>query len=265
MRILDRFIHKLSIEKQSLCSFKAKIQGTKELQDYDVDDIENIRLLGLPIVELEHNNIALETTFTPIEKQKFCIVDIETTGSKIDKSQIIEIGAVMIENRQIVDRFESFVKADEVPENITYLTGIKTEDLEDAPSLKEVLEKFRLFLGDAVFVAHNVNFDYYFISDSLARVGFGPLLNRRLCTIDLARKTFEAPKYGLGFLMEFLGINSGPHHRAYSDALATVSVLKKSFDNLPETIISTEDLIHFAKPKPRKKKKEDKKAKEKKS
>lgn len=258
MRILDRFIHKLATQKQSLYEFRAKLKQVKELEYYDIDDIENIRLLGLPIVELEHKNIALETTFTPIEKQRFCIVDIETSGSKIETSQIIEIGAIMVQGGKIVDEFESLVKCNNIPENITYLTGIKNEDVKDAPSLASVLERFRLFLGDAVFVAHNVNFDYYFISDSMQNAGFGPLLNRRMCSIDLARKTFEAPKYGLGFLIEYLGIKVDSHHRAYSDALATVSVLEKSLSNLPETIITTEDLIKFAKPNPksRKKKKE---------
>jgi DNA polymerase-3 subunit epsilon len=258
LRTLDRYIQKLATQKQSLYEFRAKLKQVKELEYFDIDDIENLRLLGLPVVELEHKNIALETTFTPVEKQKFCIVDIETTSSKIETGQIIEIGAITIQNGKILDRFESFAKCDCVPENITYLTGIKSEDVKNAPSLKSVLEKFRLFLSDCVFVAHNVNFDYYFISDSLQNAGFGPLLNRRICSIDLARKTFEAPKYGLGFLIEFLEIETGPHHRAYSDALATVKVLEKSFESLPENVITTEDLLKFAKPnpKPRKKKKE---------
>jgi DNA polymerase-3 subunit epsilon len=255
LRVLDRFIQKLASAKQSKHEFIAKLKNVKELSDYDVNDLDMIRLLGLPIVELAHNYIALETTFTPVEKQKFCIVDIETTGSKPSNSQIIEIGALMVQGGEVVGRFESFIKADFVPENITYLTGIATDDVKDAPSLKSVLERFRLFLGDAVFLAHNVNFDYYFICESMQKCGFGPLLNRRLCSIDLARKTFEAPKYGLGFLIEFLGINSVTHHRAYADALATVSVFEKSLQNLPENVITTEDLINFAKPKVVKKKK----------
>ena len=60
-----------------------------------------------------------------------------------------------------------------MPENITQLTGISTLDLIGAPSLKSALERFKIFLGEAVFVAHNVNFDYGFISHSLSRVGLG--------------------------------------------------------------------------------------------
>ena len=161
-----------------------------------------MKVLGLPLIELSSKKLALETTFTPIEKQKFCIVDIETNGSKPTDSQIIEIGAIMYKNGKIVDKFESYVKAEEIPENIVRLTGITVEDVKNAPPLKSVLEKFRLFLGDAVFMAHNVNFDYKFISHSMEEAGFGPLLNRKICSIDLAKKTIEAERYGLGFLIE---------------------------------------------------------------
>lgn len=255
MRNLDRYIHKLSTTKQPLSEFKAKLKSVKELEYYDIDDTQNLRLLGLPIVELENQNIALETTFTPIEKQKFCIVDIETSGSKIQNAQIIEIGALMVQGGEVIGKFESYVKCECIPENITYLTGISNDDVKNAPSLGSVLEKFRLFLGEAVFVAHNVNFDYYFISESLEICGFGPLLNRRLCSIDLARKTFEAPKYGLAFLCEFLEIKVEKLHRAYSDAFAAFVIFQKSLQNLPSNIVTTEDLIAFAKPKPPAKKK----------
>jgi DNA polymerase-3 subunit epsilon len=244
---------------KSFSECKAKLGLVSELKDYIVDTmedcIENLRFLGVPFIEIKNNFIALETTFTPIEKQKFCIVDIETNGSKPSNAQIIEIGALMVQNGKIIDKFESFVKAKEIPENIVNLTNITINDLKDAPSLKDVLAKFRLFLKDAVFVAHNVNFDYNFISHSLEVSGFGPLLNRKICTIDLARKTIEAEKYGLASLIKELNIEVTNRHRAYDDAYAAKIVFDKSLKNLPEYIISTEDLVKFAKPNPKKRRK----------
>ena len=55
-------------------------------------------------------------------------------------------------------------------------------------------------------MAHNVRFDYGFISATLEALGYGELLNRKLCTIDLARRTIVSPKYGLGALKEVLNI-----------------------------------------------------------
>ena len=79
----------MTITPQPFNECRAKFKNIKELQNYEFDTIEdslaNLRLLGVPLVELNNNKIALETTFCPIEKQKFCIVDIETNGSKPTK------------------------------------------------------------------------------------------------------------------------------------------------------------------------------------
>ncbi len=88
----------------------------------------------------------------------------------------------------------------------------------------------------------------------MEKAGFGPLLNRKVCTIDLARKTIDAERYGLGFLIKDLDIEIEQHHRAYSDAYAAKIVFDKSLKNLPQSIISTEDLVKYAKPNPKKRK-----------
>ena len=66
--------------------------------------------------------------------------------------------------------------------------------------------------------------------------------------IDLARRTIEAERYGLGFLKEFLNIEVENHHRAYYDALTTTIVFEKSLQNLDSKKIKTvEELITFSK------------------
>lgn len=265
MRNFERLMQKMSKAAQPFSECQAKFLRIKELDAFSFSDVEDslhtLRLLGVPLVELQQGMIALETTFTPFEKQRFCIVDIETNGSKPNHAQIIEIGAIMMQNGTEIDRFETFVYAQEIPENIQELTQIQPSDVKDAPSIKSVLEKFRLFLGDAVFVAHNVNFDYGFISYWMEQIGYGPLLNRKLCTIDLARKCLEAPRYGLSTLIKHLGLQMEQHHRALSDAKAASDIFELCLQKLPAQVISTEDLLFFAKPnqKSKKKKKETKK------
>lgn len=258
MRPLVTFIQKIVQKPIFHKEFFAKMRSFKELEYVDVEDLQSLRLLGLPITKYNNYALTLESVTMPILKAKFCIVDIETNGSKPSLNQIIEIGAVMIENGEEIGRFSSLAKTDVLPDSIMQLTGITLEDLSGAPSLKSVLEAFRLFLKDAVFVAHNVNFDYYFISHSLEKVGFGPLLNRRLDTIELAKKCIQAPKYGLSALMEHLGIAFEHHHRALYDAKATAIVLNTSLKNLPEEILSVEELIAFTNPQNQRKKRKTK-------
>lgn len=254
MQNIDMLVQKIienNISKEELIQ---ELKTKKSLCDIDVDDFENLRLLGFPLHEIDEK-IIIETAETKLWEQKFCVVDIEANGSDPSTHQIIEIGAVMVQNGEEIDRFESFVKTDILPDSITILTGITLDDLKGAPPLNFVLEKFRLFLKDAVFVAHNVNFDYNFISASLQKAGFGPLLNRKLCTIDLSRKCFQAQKYGLSFLMEHFDVSFGAQHRALVDAKMADYVLRHCLQNLPVEISTTEDLIRLSKPIKKKKKK----------
>lgn len=245
MKNLENLLNLLSNKNLSYHEFILKANQIAELRDFfDIKDIDNWRILGLDIVK-NIDKIELKTRTRQIDQQEFCIVDIETSGG-INSGQIIEIGAIKVKNDTIISKFESFAYADFVPESITELTGISTADLKNAPPLNHVLEQFRQFLGVGVFVAHNVNFDYNFISHSLSRAGFGMLLNRKICTIELARRTIVSPKYGLGSLKELLGIKS-THHRALSDALAAFEIFKISLDNLPPSLNHVEELIKFSK------------------
>ncbi|MGG7073491.1 3'-5' exonuclease [Campylobacter sp. 9BO] len=228
--------------------FTQKASRINELDElFDVSDIDMWRMLGLD-VEKFAGKVELKTRLRPICEQEFCVVDIESTGG-VAHGQIIELGAVKLRNGIETARFSSFIFAPEVPENITELTGISTLDLVDAPSLRAVMERFRLFLGNAIFVAHNVNFDYGFVAKSMKECGFGTLLNRKLCTIELARRTIASERYGLSVLKDKFNIQS-EHHRALSDALSAAEIFKISLSLLPQNVKYAEDLIKFSKTAP---------------
>lgn len=203
---------------------------------------------GLPL-EFDGDNVILSTTKTKVEEQTFCVVDIETNGSSVKKGfQIIELGAVKLKNGEIIDKFSSLVYETEISEYIQEVTNITPEMLKDAPVINEVLKKFKIFLGDDVFVAHDIKFDYNFISDSFEKYHLGAMENRKLCTIDLAKRTIKAQRYGLSYLKEILNIDVDNHHRAYYDALSTAYILKESFSKLDKNkITDVERLIKFSK------------------
>jgi len=215
-----------------------------------LEDSDTIFILlqaaGYPIVEI-NEGYKLETYFTPYQKQKYCVIDIETNGSKPGTSQVIEIGALMIQDGQIIDSYETFVECAFLPEYITKITGIEPEDLIGAPSRKEALIGLRHFMQDAIFVAHNADFDYSFLNASFERFGLGNIGNPKLCTIELARRTFESERYGLAFLIDFLDIKTATHHRAYSDAVCAAKVMEKSVETLPEYVLTADELLRFSK------------------
>ncbi len=221
------------------------VKYTTLLEDSDTIFIL-LQASGYPIEKYEDGRYRLETYFTPYQEQRYCVIDIETNGSKPGTSQVIEIGAVMIQQEKVIDRLETFVECAFLPEYITKITGIEPEDLKCAPTRREALIKLRHFMGNAVFVAHNANFDYSFLTASFERFGLGGIGNPKLCTIDLARRTFESERYGLAYLINLLEIETATHHRAFSDAVCAAKVMEKSFETLPEYVKTTDDLLRFS-------------------
>jgi len=216
-----------------------------------LEDSDTIFILlqasGYPISFLESGSVyRLDTYFKRHEDQRYCIIDIETNGSKPGTSQVIEIGAIMVQNGKVLANFETFVECAFLPEYITKITGIEPTDLIGAPSRKEALTKLRHFMGDAIFVAHNANFDYGFLNASFERFGLGNIGNPKLCTIELARRTFESERYGLAFLIDFLCIETATHHRAFSDAVCAGKVMDKSLETLPEYVNTADELLRFS-------------------
>lgn len=243
---LENLINLLANKSINYHDFLTKSNQIEEISElFDPKDLGMWKFLGLEISRLDNGKVTLKSRDTNIEDEIFCVVDIETNGS-IKTGQIIEIGAIKCQNGKILDKFETLVKADEIPENIQELTGITPTHLKNAPNLNIVLEKFRLFLGSSIFVAHNVKFDYDFISKSMENLGHGILLNRRVCTIELARRTIPSQKYGLNSLKELLGIENA-HHRALNDAVSAFEIFKECLRRLPWNVQSSEDLIEFSK------------------
>lgn len=208
-------------------------------------DLETLELMGLGLNLSKDNNLSLKSRTQKIKDEIFCVVDIESTGGT-NTGQILEIGAVKIQNGKELGRFESLVRVREIPENITHLTGISPAMVANAPSISSVLSEFRLFLKDSVFIAHNVRFDYAFISKSLNECHFGILLNHKICTVEFAQCCIESPRYKLDALKEILGIESS-HHRALNDALAAAEIFKYCLAKLPRHIQTTQELMRFVK------------------
>ena len=246
MKYIDKLINKLKKRPLSIIQFNNLLEDSETF--FESVDLEKELLLsnGCPL-HFTNEEVSLKTTTTKIKDQTFCVVDIETTAGKVESGQIIEIGAVKWKNGKIIEKYESLVNAGDIPFKVQEITGITPDMLLDAPSIQTVLEEFKIFLEDDLFVAHAISFDYKFISDSFEKYNLGKLCNRKLCTIDLSKRLIKAQRYGLQYLKEHFDINVDNHHRAYSDALSTAIIFNKCVEKIPNDLIYTEDLIKFSK------------------
>lgn len=169
--------------------------------------------------------------------ERFVVVDLETTGhSPKYGNEIIEIGLVVIENRQITDQYSTYVKPNQkIPPFIKNLTGIDDEDVEHAPSFNKIAQEIIPYFEDSFFVAHHVNFDYEFLNKALNREGFGPIYCPTIDTVELSRIFFpKANGYKLTDLTSYLNIEHSAPHRALSDAYVTAQLFIKILEKIEQ-------------------------------
>ena len=246
MNYLNKLIH--SLKKQPLLISHFNNILKKNDTFFDSVELEKELLLsnGFPLY-FTKDKVYLKTKTTKINNQVFCVVDIETTAGNAKDGQIIEIGAVKYKNNHIIEKYESLVNVRDIPSKIQEITGITPEMTHSFPNIQTVLEEFKIFLEDDIFVAHAISFDYKFISDSFKKYNLGELYNRKLCTIDLSKRLIKTEKYGLKHLKNHLNIDELNHHRAYSDAYCAAKILEQCLRLLPKDIVYSEDLISFSK------------------
>ena len=158
--------------------------------------------------------------------QIYAVVDIETTGGRKGLHAITEIAVVRVRNQKIIDEWSTLVNPERpIPAFITRLTGISNQMVATAPVFQEVADQLDAQLQDAIFVAHNVGFDYGFIKAAYERMN-RPFKKPKFCTVRNARKTFPGlESYALGKLTRHFEIDLDNAHRALSDARATADLL----------------------------------------
>lgn len=186
-----------------------------------------------------------------VSHRPLVFLDIETTGGSAYDSRITEIGAIRVENGQIVGRYNQLVNPEQnVPWFITKLTGITDEMLWDKPTFAGIADDLESFLTDSIFVAHNVSFDYGFIKESYRRLGTSFNMDR-FCTARLSRRLYpEQRRHNLDTIIEVHGIPVENRHRALDDAVVLHEFYKKALDQHDLRVYAAIDKIMVCTPKP---------------
>lgn len=180
-------------------------------------------------------------------------LDLETTGLNQYEDDIIEIGAASFRDGELLDTYQTLINPGRsIPERVTAITGIRSDDLIGCPTVREVLPDLRRFIGAHPVVAHNVEFDLGFLKRFDVATG-----NLALDTYDLASVLLPtAPRYTLNSLIGQLGLDLENAHRALDDAVAAGQlywalwqrVLGLPLDTLREIAEAARELEWSAKP-----------------
>jgi DNA polymerase-3 subunit epsilon len=184
-----------------------------------------------------------------IAETTFVVVDVETTGLSPTTDRMTEIAMLKVRDNILVDEFSTLINPlVPIPSEITTLTGIDNLMVLDAPPAREVVPHIAQFLQDSIFVAHNAQFDWGFVSETAARERQLELMNDQLCTVKLSRRILpHLRSKSLGPVTQALGIKIPERHRASGDAYATALVLIKylSYVQQRHDVYTIGDLLKF--------------------
>lgn len=156
------------------------------------------------------------------------IVDVETTGGRPPHDRVIEIGVVAVDCGRVSGTYSQLINPEcWLPPEITGLTGITPEQLEDQPTFPQVIHRLFPWLQDRVMVAHNVRFDLSFLKSEFTRLGY-TYNPKYWCSVRLSRRLFPQYKsHALDRLIERHEIKVENRHRALDDALVIWEFLQK--------------------------------------
>jgi DNA polymerase-3 subunit epsilon len=160
---------------------------------------------------------------------EFAVVDVETTGSGLNRGdRVMEVAVVHVQGSEAITALDMLVNPQRpISPFVERLTGIRWDTLHERPTFADVAPLIAEALAGRVFVAHNVRFDWRFLSMEIQRVTGRPLSGAKLCTVKMARRLVpHLARRNLDTLAWHYDVSIIGRHRAGGDARATARVLQ---------------------------------------
>ena len=171
----------------------------------------------------------------------YIAIDLETTGIRLSKDKIIEVGLLKVKDSHIIDTFSCVINPDiQVDDKILKLTKISEKELRNAKRIHEVINHIVDFCEDYVLLGHNTIFDYSFVKREANRAGL-EFEKRGIDTYKLCKKILpENVRKNLTDACGYFGIERKNSHRAFSDAFYTHVLFQEIIKNFKTLEISSE-------------------------
>lgn len=157
----------------------------------------------------------------------FTAIDFETANSS--NASACSVGLIKVRNGRVVDRagwlIQPPVGHDEFMEWNTRIHGLHAEDVIGAPSWDAQLPDLVEFAGGDHLVAHNAGFDMGVIRGACAATQLECPEFAYLCSLQVARKTYNLDSYRLPVAAMAAGFEDFHHHDALADAEACAAIV----------------------------------------
>lgn len=153
----------------------------------------------------------------------FVALDFETADYGRDSA--CALGLVRVEGDRVVAAETRLIRPPRNSFVFTWLHGIAWEHVANQPTFAEVWADFQPLLEGASFLAaHNAGFDRGVLSACCEAAGLEAPALPYLCTVKVARRTWQLKPANLAACAQFLGLSLN-HHEAGSDAEACARIV----------------------------------------
>ncbi len=189
--------------------------------------------------ELQKKHIDMNTR---LEHVTFIIIDTETTGfSPQHGDEIFAMAAAKTRNGALNDFYFSLIRPDkEIPEHVSQLTGIKTEDVQSAPRLEEEMNHFLSFISDGIVIGYHIGHDLSFIHHFLwtkYRTKWTARFLDMQQILEMIHRNTMFPT--LDEALSYYDIPCEKRHTADGDVQAMVQLWKRMLEELKNQRIET--------------------------
>ena len=229
----------IAITDHNGCQSFPHVYNTVKLHNKKNPDNKIKAIYGTELVMTDNKvDIIIRPNNDLLKETTFVVFDVETTGFNAGLGDsMIEIGAVKIKDGEILERFDELINPGVlIDKEITEITSITNEMVEDKDNEENVTKRFKTFIGDLPLVAHNAKFDISMLENAYYKYDLGTLTNPIIDTLELSRTLDREYKksHSLSKLVKRYNIpfDEDKHHRADYDAEATGLILAKMIQKL---------------------------------
>lgn len=165
----------------------------------------------------------LDERFDRSRRQRFVVFDIEATSTHIPTAELLQIGAVVIEDGRVTgEPFMTWVRPsspDAISPDVQRITGIHWRDVADAPEPAAALADFLAFAGETPLVGHNIDaYDLPLIRRLCGELGLPPPSRFSIDTLKIRRRLHPGEPASLDALLTPQEKRIRREHRADLDA-----------------------------------------------
>jgi DNA polymerase-3 subunit epsilon len=157
----------------------------------------------------------------------WAVVDVETSGFRPGQARVVSVAALALGDDGNVEGSFSSLLNPGVDPGPTHVHGLTTEMLEGQPTFDEIVDQLNDVLRGRTLVAHNVGFDYSFLTAEAELVGAELPVDTVMCTVELTRRLhLGIENLRLETVAAHWGITQMRPHDALDDALVLAQILK---------------------------------------